>query len=147
MMKYQKRIKFVPSHFQCLVTTLFAGALFLQRSIPAYTSPARLLEGRFSHQNVIYFQDSRGPSAHVYHRLSQDTAITRNSRKSRIRPQVNSELSFLALCTKNDNSEFFMTRGIMLGSENSEFRVIVFCPILKNDNSEFYFYIWDHAWK
>ena len=58
---------------------------------------------------------------------------------------MNSELSFLALDIKKDNSEFFMTRGIMLGSENSEFQVIVFCPVSKNDNSEFYFYIWDHA--
>ena len=29
-----------------------------------------------------------------------------------------------------------MTRGIMLESENSEFQVISFCPIPKNDNSD-----------
>ena len=33
-----------------------------------------------------------------------------------------------------------MTRGLMLGSENSEFQVIVLilCPILKNGNSKFF---------
>ena len=40
---------------------------------------------------------------------------------------------------KNYNSDFFMTRGIMLGSENSEVRVIFFCPaiMLGSENSEF----------
>ena len=63
-------------------------------------------------------------------------AITRNSwktRESRIRSQLNSELSFSALYIKTMTRNFFMTRGIMLGSENSEFQVIVFCPIPKND--------------
>ena len=42
---------------------------------------------------------------------------------------------------KNDNSDFL--RRVMLESENFEFQVIFFCHIPKNDNSEFYFYIWD----
>ena len=48
---------------------------------------------------------------------------------------------------EKDNSEFVITLGIMLVRENSEFQVIVSCPKTKNDNSEFYFYISDRAWK
>ena len=49
-----------------------------------------------------------------------------------------SELSFLPLCINTITQNFLKTRGIMLRSENSEFRIVVFCPILKNDNSEFF---------
>ena len=33
------------------------------------------------------------------------------------------------------------------GSDNSEFRVVNFYPVPKNKNFEFYFCIWNHAWK
>ena len=33
----------------------------------------------------------------------------------------------------------------LLGSDNSEFRVVNFCPIPQNNNLEFYFYVWNHA--
>ena len=73
-------------------------------------------------------------------------AITENSQKTvgnlRIPCEVNSEFSFVALYIKSITQNFSVTRGIMLGSENSELRVIVFCPLPKNVNSEFYFYIW-----
>ena len=49
-----------------------------------------------------------------------------------------SELLFFALYIKTTTRNFTFAYGFMLGSENSEFKVIVFCPILKNDNSEFF---------
>ena len=55
-----------------------------------------------------------------------------------LRRILSSELSFLALNTKRTTRNFSMIRGIMLGSENSKFRVIVFCTILKNSNMEFF---------
>ena len=33
------------------------------------------------------------------------------------------------------------------GGRRFEFRVVIFCPIPKNDNSEFSFYTWNDAWK
>ena len=36
---------------------------------------------------------------------------------------------------------FSMTHGILLGRDNSEFRVVNFCPIPENNTLEFYFYI------
>ena len=64
--------------------------------------------------------------------------ITRDSQNSQC--QVSSELSFLALYIKTITWNFSMTCGVMLGSENSKFRFIIFCPIWpKSDNIEFYF--------
>ena len=68
-------------------------------------------------------------------------AITRNSRKTRkssnsLRGEF--RVIVLALYIKKIIKNFSMTRGNMLGSENSEFRVIVSYSVLKNYNLEFF---------
>ena len=50
----------------------------------------------------------------------------------------NVELSFFALYPKAITRNFTFTYGIMLGNTSSEFRVIVFCSILKIDNSDIF---------
>ena len=59
-------------------------------------------------------------------------AITRNSQKSRNSFSGEFRVIVSGPIHKNDSSEFFVTHGIMLGSENSEFRVIVFLPYTEN---------------
>ena len=54
-------------------------------------------------------------------------AITRNSRKS-FSGEFRVPSYRFSPIRKNDNSEIIMTSGLMLGSENSEFQVIVFVP-------------------
>ena len=49
--------------------------------------------------------------------------------------KTSSELPFIALCIIRTRKSF-CDIGIMLGSENSDFQVVVFCTILKTDNSE-----------
>ena len=56
IMKYWKRIKFVPSHFSVPTSSTGAHAQF-EGFIRAYTSPVRPPEARFSHQNGMFFQD------------------------------------------------------------------------------------------
>ena len=60
--------------------------------------------------------------------------------------QVKSELLFL--CTGQKRLVgIFLWHMELLGSDNSEFRVVNCCPIPKNNNFEFYFCIWNHAWE
>ena len=68
--------------------------------------------------------------------------ITQKTQKT----QVKSELLFL--CTGQKRLVgIFLWHMELLESDNSEFRVVNFCPIPKNNNFEFYFCIWNHAWK
>ena len=48
------------------------------------------------------------------------------------------DLSFFTQYVKMVTRNFIMTRGRMLEGENSEFQVMVFCPLPKTDNSEFF---------
>ena len=41
----------------------------------------------------------------------------------------------------------FLWHMELLGSDNSEFPDVNFCPVPKNNNLDFYFCIWNHAWK
>ena len=60
--------------------------------------------------------------------------------------QVKYELLFLFTLQK-PLVGIFLSHMELLENDNSEFRVVNFCPIPKNNNFEFYFCIWNNAWK